>query len=302
MSGFRKILRGLLLLCVILVLAVLVWQFTYPGKYYYYGIGGAVLVSILVAIALFRFPKSTEKRETVQKGNVSQQNTGDAEAEDDVYDISQAASSDISDDAEQRISVEEDYTDIPPLQRKKTGQYYNSRDTRPNAVEVTARYRQMAGNAKPDIVSDPIRPSIKAAAYSAEQDLTEDEKDIEGNPELEDEENIESEAVLIDETTGEPPVPLIEDETSLTKEDINNLVNAVWYRCENPYCKYTSFLTVHHIVDEKDGGTNKLDNLIVLCPYCHDLAHRNEMPVEEMSEWIANREERFKSKLEWHYF
>ncbi len=74
--------------------------------------------------------------------------------------------------------------------------------------------------------------------------------------------------------TTEPPIALVEDESTLTEDEKNELVNAVWYRCENPYCKYTNFLSVHHIVDEKDGGTNKLDNLIVLCPYCHDLAHR----------------------------
>jgi 5-methylcytosine-specific restriction endonuclease McrA len=99
-----------------------------------------------------------------------------------------------------------------------------------------------------------------------------------------------------------PPVPLIDDQSSLTLNEINTLVNAVWYRCENPYCKYTSFLGVHHIVEEKDGGSNKLDNLIVLCPYCHDLAHRGEIPEKEMRDWISNRAERWKFKPDWKYF
>ncbi len=108
---------------------------------------------------------------------------------------------------------------------------------------------------------------------------------------------------LADAVEGQaPPVPLIEDPSSLTLDEKNTLVNAVWYRCENPYCKYTSFLSVHHIVEEKDGGNNKLDNLIVLCPFCHDLAHRNEMPEKEMREWISNRADRWKFKPEWKYF
>jgi len=100
----------------------------------------------------------------------------------------------------------------------------------------------------------------------------------------------------------ESPIPLIEDQSTLTLDEKNLLVNAVWYRCENPYCKYTSFLSVHHIVEENDGGSNKLNNLIVLCPYCHDLAHRGEMPEKEMLEWISDRAQRWKFKPEWKYF
>jgi hypothetical protein len=104
------------------------------------------------------------------------------------------------------------------------------------------------------------------------------------------------------EEVGESPIPLIDDPTTLTLDEKNLLVNAVWYRCENPYCKYTSFLSVHHIVEEKDSGANKLNNLIVLCPYCHDLAHRGEIPEKEIREWISDRAERWKFKPEWKYF
>jgi len=100
----------------------------------------------------------------------------------------------------------------------------------------------------------------------------------------------------------ESPVPLIDDQSSLTLDEENTLVNAIWYRCENPYCKYTSFLRVHHIVEENEGGNNKLDNLIVLCPYCHDLAHRGEIPEKEMHLWIDDRSDRWKFKPQWKYF
>jgi hypothetical protein len=105
-----------------------------------------------------------------------------------------------------------------------------------------------------------------------------------------------------DEENGESPIPLIEDPSDLTLDEKNLLVNAVWYRCENPYCKFTSFLSVHHLVEGKDNGANKLENLIVLCPYCHDLAHRGEIPEKEMREWISDRQERWKFKPDWKYF
>ena len=98
-----------------------------------------------------------------------------------------------------------------------------------------------------------------------------------------------------------PPIPIITDESALTEDEKSNLENAVWYRCENPFCKFTHFLEVHHIVEEKEGGSNKLENLIVLCPYCHDLAHRHEIPEEEMRNWISNREARFRFKMVWKY-
>jgi 5-methylcytosine-specific restriction endonuclease McrA len=127
-------------------------------------------------------------------------------------------------------------------------------------------------------------------------------KEIVSENEIQDNNLLENSAEEIDsENIVESHIPLIDDETSLTIEEKNQLVNAVWYRCENPFCRFTQFITVHHIIEEKDGGTNKLDNLIVLCPYCHDLAHRKEIPEKEMRDWISNREERFKFTLEWHY-
>jgi 5-methylcytosine-specific restriction endonuclease McrA len=46
-------------------------------------------------------------------------------------------------------------------------------------------------------------------------------------------------------------------------------------------CKFCSrggktsdyILEVHHIVWRRWGGTDRPDNLITVCPYCHDLIH-----------------------------
>ncbi len=112
-------------------------------------------------------------------------------------------------------------------------------------------------------------------------------------------------------TTPEPPetaseavkvaYPAVSEISSLTESDKNKLINAVWYRCENPYCNYTQFLDVHHIISEVEGGTNKLDNLIVLCPVCHAAADNHEVSEKQLQSWVRERTERFKSELDWPY-
>ena len=36
----------------------------------------------------------------------------------------------------------------------------------------------------------------------------------------------------------------------------------------------------HHIVYRSQRGTDSLDNLLVLCPRCHDAVHRHEVAIE----------------------
>jgi predicted HNH restriction endonuclease len=321
MSVLNKILRVVWLLFVVVILAALVWWFAYPDNYFYYAVGAATLISLVAAFFIFRTPSKKQEKAGRVNEKAEKKDAAGSELEEDSSDQSNQdySTTDVTD--EDTIPVEEDDLDISPLLRKNTGQINTGSGPKLDAIDVAARYRKMAEKVKYGIESEPMRPSIKAAsardaaakaaaakeaAASIEQDEKLEEQDYEEDPDLKNGENLEAEVSartsVAGEAEGEPPLPVIEDESSLTSEEINNLVNAVWYRCENPYCKYTSFLTVHHIVDEKEGGTNKLDNLIVLCPYCHDLAHRNEIPVEEMNAWISNREERFKFKPEWHYF
>jgi hypothetical protein len=105
------------------------------------------------------------------------------------------------------------------------------------------------------------------------------------------------------ETVAEVKVapPMVAELSSLPEDAKNKLMNAVWYRCENPYCNYTQFLDVHHLVSEAEGGTNKLDNLLVLCSKCHAAADNHEIPEEELRSWIKERTERFKTDLDWPY-
>ena len=210
--------RGLRVLLTLIVLAVLIWQFTTNTPYYYYSIGAGVVITGVVIYLTYRKPSSVKKANKI-------------------------------------ISEE------PPIDSEQEVVEGKIESENPDTDEILAK---------------------ATLEKAADRNMSQSFSDVE---------------------PGEtPPIPLIDDESSLTLNEKNTLVNAVWYRCENPYCKYTSFLSVHHIVEEKDGGNNKLDNLIVLCPFCHDLSHRNEIPEKEMREWISNRAERWKFKPEWKYF
>jgi hypothetical protein len=282
--AMSKFSRGLMVLGVAAFLAVLVWRFTTNTDYFYYGIGAAVLVTAGTVFLVYRKPAQGHRKEINKK---TSEETGDlgSEAADDGL---------ITDEMDlENIPVEEELTDIPTLQRSKIETSYRTinQQAKPRATDVAARYMEMAAYIRDADEFSTKQPAVRTMVVNNAQPSPADAS---------------AEAAGTVETsqnagTGEPPIPLIEDETVLTEEEQNKLVNSVWYRCENPYCQYTSFLGVHHIKEEKDGGTNRLDNLIVLCPFCHDLAHKNEIPEREMRNWISNREERFKFKPTWPY-
>ena len=99
--------------------------------------------------------------------------------------------------------------------------------------------------------------------------------------------------------TASPPA--VTEISSLSEHNKSKLMNAVWYRCENPDCSYTEFLDVHHIVPEIVGGSNRLDNLIVLCSRCMRAVADNEIPDEVLRSWIKDRSDRLKAEIDWPY-
>ena len=50
------------------------------------------------------------------------------------------------------------------------------------------------------------------------------------------------------------------------------LIKEIGTKCCNPTCKVNMPLEIHHIIPRSKGGSNKENNLIVLCPNCHTLA------------------------------
>jgi len=45
---------------------------------------------------------------------------------------------------------------------------------------------------------------------------------------------------------------------------------------------------VHRIIPESQGGENIPDNLIVVCPNCHRLAHNNELSEQQLRKIVKN--------------
>lgn len=53
---------------------------------------------------------------------------------------------------------------------------------------------------------------------------------------------------------------------------------------DGPYCVACQLhhenLQIHHIKKRCDGGSNDLENLALLCSYCHTLYHQNELDIQ----------------------
>jgi hypothetical protein len=298
MSSINKAIpRGLQVVFIAAILAVLVWKFATNTDYFYFAIGGAFLIVIVLTVAIYTAkPASGEVDPRKQK----------------VKEFSEGVPTEEIDGTGD-LAMEAVQAGAGP---STTDRGFRSVTEKPDAHEVTLNYFRMAAIAKareeeentwhprPKTIEDEMRDLV---ANRPPTEPVETDAVASDNPVSEEDNSgeIKAEGAAEGEQAGEhlgEKMPLIIDQTTLTEEEKSALENAVWYRCENPYCKYTHFLDVHHIVEEKDGGTNHLDNLIVLCPFCHGLAHKNEIPEEEMRDWIANREERFKEKLQWKYF
>lgn len=68
--------------------------------------------------------------------------------------------------------------------------------------------------------------------------------------------------------------------------DVQRLVlHEAGYLCGNPSCRTIITLDIHHIVQVSDDGPNEPQNLLALCPNCHALHHRGEIPIESIRAW-----------------
>ena len=68
--------------------------------------------------------------------------------------------------------------------------------------------------------------------------------------------------------------------------DVQHLVlHEAGYKCANPVCRTILTLDIHHLVPVADDGGNAPDNLLALCPNCHALHHRAEIPADSIRAW-----------------
>lgn len=64
------------------------------------------------------------------------------------------------------------------------------------------------------------------------------------------------------------------------------------YRCAVPTCGTILAIDLHHLAWVSEGGPGDATNLLALCPTCHALHHRGEIPREALSLWKANLQAR----------
>jgi hypothetical protein len=57
------------------------------------------------------------------------------------------------------------------------------------------------------------------------------------------------------------------------------------YRCANPCCRTILTLDLHHLDYVSEGGKDISENLLALCPNCHELHHRGHIPTESLRAW-----------------
>lgn len=55
------------------------------------------------------------------------------------------------------------------------------------------------------------------------------------------------------------------------------------------FCPFTVCLEVHHIVPVSEGGSDRISNLITLCPNHHAMAHRGLISREQFAVALARR-------------
>jgi hypothetical protein len=78
-----------------------------------------------------------------------------------------------------------------------------------------------------------------------------------------------------------PPPDLTPDERALFIDYIGN-------RCEDPTCRITGDLEIHHITPRREGGTNSVWNLLVLCRNHHGLANKGIPPKPRQARWARH--------------
>lgn len=58
------------------------------------------------------------------------------------------------------------------------------------------------------------------------------------------------------------------------------------YRCA--LCDSPRAIQIHHVIPRSQGGSDKPENLITLCMYCHGAIHGTRWP--DMPEWMERRD------------
>jgi phosphate/sulfate permease len=87
--------------------------------------------------------------------------------------------------------------------------------------------------------------------------------------------NVGEKIIYEDEASEREPVP------DKVRKEIYNRAN---YCCENPDCRHKTTIHIHHI--DMNHSNNDFNNLIALCPTCHDKAHKGIFTTTQLRNWL----------------
>ena len=85
---------------------------------------------------------------------------------------------------------------------------------------------------------------------------------------------------------------------SIPRESRLAVLTEAGYRCASPNCPNELTVEVHHIVEVKKDGGHELDNLLPLCPYCHDKYHRSLIDARSIRDWKKRVQQIYRSATE----
>jgi uncharacterized membrane protein len=121
--------------------------------------------------------------------------------------------------------------------------------------------------------------------------LTEEEKDYQLKKWIDEEERKKFFGEAKKEEIRKPEIEKVSPPSTTEKE---RLIQIVGTRCCYPNCRETLALEVHHIIPRAEGGTNKENNLIVLCPNHHRLARGGTIPRERLRQYSVAKVKRIR--------
>ena len=90
----------------------------------------------------------------------------------------------------------------------------------------------------------------------------------------------------------------------LTSNERNLFTHRMGNRCENPTCRWTGLLEVHHIRPRREGGTNSVWNLLALCPNHHTEANNGIPSRPRQRQWVQhhrNQRNELRRSGKWKY-
>ena len=79
------------------------------------------------------------------------------------------------------------------------------------------------------------------------------------------------------------------------KRQTHTPVSSLVHRCY--LCGYSDVIDRHHIIHQADGGSDRVENIIFLCPNCHAKAHRGLLPDTDLLTQKRRVEEDYKESL-----